>query len=92
MTIEMVKEPGQGPFVWPAEPEDWRPWGREEFRKAEKDSEKQGRRYREPDMMWPDDMGTLREQAARLLREARGPRGGGGIGAVAASPSGASAG
>ncbi|KAF2869853.1 mitochondrial ribosomal protein subunit L23 [Massariosphaeria phaeospora] len=37
MTVEMEK-----PFVWPADPEDWEPWGKKEFEQQRQDALKMG--------------------------------------------------
>lgn len=70
MTIEMVDEPGQGPFVWPEEPKDYRPWGKEQYKKATKEQEQAQERRAKGPRMWPDDMKSVREQAAEALKKA----------------------
>ncbi|KAH7028342.1 hypothetical protein B0J12DRAFT_584289 [Macrophomina phaseolina] len=64
MTVEMER-----PFVWPEEPEDWSPYGRDLYRSAEKHAEDEQRRMM-PDAVYegPQDKETLREQAERLRR------------------------
>ncbi|OJD37696.1 mitochondrial 54s ribosomal protein 41 [Diplodia corticola] len=62
MTVEMDK-----PFVWPDEPEDWAPYGRDLYRAAEEFSEKeQAKMMPEAAYDGPRDAPTLREQAERL--------------------------
>lgn len=60
MTIEMDK-----PFVWPAKPESWEPWGKEERQKNERegiDAVVDGKEKRK------GAMSALREQAKGILR------------------------
>ncbi|KAF2793048.1 hypothetical protein K505DRAFT_277675 [Melanomma pulvis-pyrius CBS 109.77] len=61
MTVEMER-----PFVWPADPEDWEPWGREDQEKREKEAMEQfnpshGRRR--------EAMEKLKVQAEEILRK-----------------------
>lgn len=72
MTIEMIpNEVGQGPFVWPEEPKDWRPWAKKEFDDARQQQTKMTERMQNKGKVWPEDMGSLRQQAAEMVREAR---------------------
>lgn len=75
MTVELVTDPdtpGQGPFVWPKEPESWDPWGKEDFAKAVRDQEEMKNTQKEWEfgMLWPKDMGRVGEQAGDLLKKA----------------------
>lgn len=64
MTVEMDK-----PFVWPDEPKDWTPYGRDLYKAAEEYSEKEQQKMM-PDAIYegPEDRKTLHEQAERLRR------------------------
>lgn len=69
MTVELVQGvPGQGPFVWPAEPEDYTPWGKDQYEKASKEQkEKQERQSPQGNKMWPENTESLARQARQLL-------------------------
>lgn len=72
MTVELVTGvAGQGPFVWPAEPENWAPWAKEQFEEAKKQQEASDERRKEGGKAWPLDMDTVAEKA-RLLAKAAG--------------------
>lgn len=61
MTVEMEK-----PFVWPAEPESWEPWGKEEKeREMERGLKAQGALTTE---MVRESQDALRRQARALLK------------------------
>ena len=77
MTVELATgEPGQGPFIWPEEPEDWRPWAKEQFADAFKQRDKIQKDRQNAGKVWPEDMGSVRSQAAKLLEKAgRTPEG-----------------
>ena len=73
MTVEMVDDgtPGQGPFVWPQEPEDMTPWGRrnaedeiEDMKKAYRDREQRSRK-------WPTDMGIMAKRAREMIEQVK---------------------
>ena len=71
MTVELVPgEKGQGPFVWPEEPKDWKPWAKEEFAQATKIAEEAQERNKNGEKMWPKNVDNLRKQAASLLAQA----------------------
>lgn len=61
MTIEMDQ-----PFVWPEEPENYEPWGKEEKVAAEKDAEGADEGGKSKEMM-ESEGSMLREQARELL-------------------------
>ncbi|KAI4117876.1 MAG: hypothetical protein LQ345_001971 [Seirophora villosa] len=66
MTVEM---PASAPFVWPDAPNDFTPWDKEAQEKAEASREREQKAMgAEGRGMPPEDGGTLREQAARLLK------------------------
>lgn len=69
MTVELVQGvPGQGPFVWPAEPEDYTPWGKDLFEKEGKEvEERQERQSEQGKKMWPENLDSLARQAKQLL-------------------------
>lgn len=77
MTIELSLSPGNGPFVWPEEPDDFRPWQKEQFDNAqEEQGDRQERAGREGARMWPKDEGGVRGMARSLLKGRGGGRGG----------------
>ncbi|KAK7707257.1 mitochondrial 54S ribosomal protein YmL41 [Botryosphaeria dothidea] len=64
MTVEMDR-----PFVWPEDPEDWTPYGRDLYKSAQEYGEKEQKSML-PNAVYdgPGDRETLREQAERLRR------------------------
>ena len=63
--------PGQGPFVWPQEPEDMSPWGRptaddkiKDMKQAWKDRERRSQK-------WPADMGLMAKRAREMIEEVK---------------------
>ena len=80
MTIEMPtdnSEPGQGPFIWPAEPKDYRPWGKEQYQTMKKSSEKErdrmNEKYRFGSRHPPEDGKRFKEKTGEMLKGVADP-------------------
>lgn len=74
MTIEMPAQgKGQGPFVWPDEPEDLKPWDKELQDAIGKERGEMRKRSRIAEManMDPGDKGVLAKQARALVEGRR---------------------
>lgn len=71
MTVELVTGvKGQGPFVWPDEPENWAPWAKDQFDQARKEQEKAEERRKEGGRAWPEDMDDVGREARALAKMA----------------------
>lgn len=76
MTIEMVDDgtPGQGPFVWPQEPEDMRPWGRRNAEDEVEDMKKAYQDRAQRSQKWPADMGIMAKRAREMIEQVKSRR------------------
>lgn len=72
MTVELVQgEPGNGPFVWPAEPEDMTPWGKKNAEDMIEHIKNLRKTRAERSLKWPSNTGTLAGEARKMVREIR---------------------
>ena len=73
MTIEMINEPGQGPFIWPEAPSSFKPWAKEQYDEGQLMQESKRSAREEPSRAWPDrEVGqSFRQQAKDRMKKVR---------------------
>ena len=72
MTVELVQgEPGNGPFVWPKEPDDMSPWGKKNADQLIEDIKQERKDRAGRSSKWPKDAGTLARKARQIVGKIR---------------------